>query len=45
MTNFFSPNQGERGEHAGREGSESEAPSKGKKKLVSADKGTNIVAT
>ena len=42
---FFFPNQGERGEHgAGRKGSGSEPPSKGKKKPVSDDKGINIVA-
>ena len=41
---FFFPNQGKRGEHAGRKGSGSKPPSKGKKKPVSDDKGISIVA-
>ena len=44
MTSRFSPNQGKRGEQAGRKGSGSGPPSKGKKKPISADKGINIVA-
>ena len=43
MTSFFFPNQDKRGEQAGRKGSGSRPPSKGKKKPVSADKGINIV--
>ena len=45
LTNFFFPNQGERGEAGARtKGSGGEPPSKGKKKPVSDDKGINIVA-